>query len=234
MVNGRRSALPLARSPWSRARWLVLAPHADDETIGAGALIADAARRGKLAGVAIVTDGAGSHAHADDESRRRLVAVRRREAASALRRLAPFGGAPLWLDWADAAPPAEGEPRFERALRRLAAFCRRARVDAVAVTASHEPHCDHEAACLLAYALQTRAVRPLDVFEYIVWGDRAPDAAYKALRSGAAPTGPRRLALAAHRSQTTPLHGEGFRLPARHFRSPPSDLLYIRNRRHGL
>ncbi|MFC3695653.1 PIG-L deacetylase family protein [Chenggangzhangella methanolivorans] len=227
------SAQPLSRSQWATARWLVLAPHADDETIGAGALIATAARRGRLAGVAFVTDGAGSHPHADGRSRAMLVALRRREAERAMRRLAPAAPAVTFLDWPDAAPPAEGEPAFERALSRLSAHCRRERVDAVAVTALHEPHCDHEAACRLAYALQKRAFLPLAVFEYLVWADGPPDGSYRALRTGVAPTGPRRLALAAHRSQTTPLEGEGFRLPTRHFKSPPFDLLYVRSAAHG-
>lgn len=232
-MRGRFSAQPLARSRWSAARWLVLAPHADDETIGAGALIAGAARRGALAGVVFVTDGAGSHRHQNDRSRRRLVALRRGEATIALRRLAPNAPPPLFLDWPDASPPAPGDPAFERAVRSLGALCRRARVDAVATTALHEPHCDHEAVCRLAYALKQRAVTPLDVFEYVVWADRPPGPSHRAVRTAATPTGPRRLALAAHRSQTTPLHGEGFRLPARHFRSPPFDLLYVRNASHG-
>lgn len=227
------SAKQLAQGKWAKARWLVLAPHADDETIGAGALIATKAREGRLAGVAFVTDGAGSHPHIDGHSRAGLVARRRREAELALRRLAPSAPEPLFLDWPDASPPFEGQPAFERALARLVTLCRRSRVDAVAVTALHEPHCDHEAACRLAYALKVRAFLPLEVFEYVIWADGPPGAGYRAVRTAAAPTGPRRLALAAHRSQTTPLAGHGFRLPARHFRSPPFDLLYVRSATHG-
>ncbi|WP_020181483.1 PIG-L family deacetylase [Methylopila sp. M107] len=232
-MTRRLSARPLSLSPWAKARWLVLAPHADDETIGTGALIATTARQGRLAGVAFVTDGAGSHPHADDRSRAGLIARRRREAERALRLLAPYAAKPLFLDWPDAAPPAEGEPAFQQALSRLVALCRERRVDAVAVTALHEPHCDHEAACRLAYALQQRALLPLDVFEYVVWADAPPGAGYRSLRTSDAPTGPRRLALAAHRSQTTPLAGDGFRLPTRHLKSPPFDLLYVRSAAHG-
>ncbi|WP_312082777.1 PIG-L family deacetylase, partial [Brevundimonas sp.] len=59
--SGRLATLALERSPWRSARWLVIAPHADDETLGAGALIRQAAETGRLAGVVVLTDGAGSH-----------------------------------------------------------------------------------------------------------------------------------------------------------------------------
>ena len=51
--TGRLATLALERSPWRSARWLVIAPHADDETLGAGALIHQAAEAGRLAGVVI-------------------------------------------------------------------------------------------------------------------------------------------------------------------------------------
>lgn len=226
------SAVRLDRTRWAAARWLVLAPHADDETIGAGALITHAARLGSLAGVVFVTDGAGSHPHLDAAARRRHVALRRREAERALRRLAPGAPAPHFLDWPDATPPDRADAVFSETLRRTAALCRRLKVNAIAVTAAHEPHCDHAAACELAYALRDGASRPIEVFEYVVWADVPPGPTHRVLRTPARPAGPRRLALAAHRSQITPLHGEGFRLPARHLKTKPFDLLYVRTRRH--
>lgn len=86
--TGRLATLALERSPWRSARWLVIAPHADDETLGAGALIHQAAEARRLAGVVILTDGAGSHDHSDAASRARLVRTRRLEAGRAVRRLA--------------------------------------------------------------------------------------------------------------------------------------------------
>jgi LmbE family N-acetylglucosaminyl deacetylase len=233
VVTRRAAALPLLRSRWSNARWLVLAPHADDETIGAGALIADAASRGAFAGAAFLTDSSGSHDRPDAIGRRRLAAIRRQEASAALRRLAPGGPQPVFLSWPDAAPWAEGDLAFDAAVRRLRALCRTRKVDALAVTAGHEPHCDHEAACRLAYAVARAARRPLDVFEYVVWADQPPGPSHRAFRTPARPTGPRRMALAAHRSQLTPLHGPGFRLPLRHLASPATDILYLRRWPHA-
>lgn len=234
MVTRPLSARALASSAMASARWLVLAPHADDETLGCGALIADAASRGALAGVVILTDGVGSHSHDGPASRARLVAARRMEAARAVRLLAGREHpTPLFLDWPDAQPLAAGEPGFERARRRLSALCRQRQVDALAVTARHEPHCDHKAACRLADAVAVSAIRAIAVFEYVVWAPEPPGQGYRALRTPPMPLGLRKAALAAHRSQLTPQFGEGFRLPAAKLRMPAFDLLYERTGFHA-
>lgn len=68
-------------------RLLVLAAHPDDETLGAGGLIARAASSGIPVSVLVVTDGEGSHPHSPDPAalRRR----RREETVGAVHRLAP-------------------------------------------------------------------------------------------------------------------------------------------------
>jgi LmbE family N-acetylglucosaminyl deacetylase len=118
VVTPALTALTLRRSRWAQARWLVLAPHPDDETLGTGALIADAAARDALAGVVFVTDGAGSHPHETVASRSRLVATRRHEAKVALRRLAGARNSvrPIFMDWPDARPRNPGEPAFEHSV----------------------------------------------------------------------------------------------------------------------
>lgn len=225
---------PLHRSRWAAARWLILAPHPDDEVIGAGALLSISARAGELGAVVFLTDGAASHGPRTGAERMALAAARRAEAALGMRRLTG-GPAPrmVHLDWPDAHPRAAGEPEFENSVRQVAALCRRLTIDAIAVTAGHEPHCDHEAACMLARAAAQRAGRPVEVFEYLVWAQHPPVAGYEAWRTANMPPGRRRLALAAHRSQLTPAFGEGFRLPPERCRAAPCDLLYRRRRRHG-
>jgi LmbE family N-acetylglucosaminyl deacetylase len=219
----------LSSTRWRNARWLVLAPHADDETLGVGALISEAAFEGRLAGIAYLTDGAGSHSHSDAASRSRLKAVRRVEAATACRRLTRTPLAPLFLDWPDAQPFEPGSPSWRAALLRLTSLCRRERVDAIAVTASAEPHCDHAAAGDLAQAVAATALRPVAVFEYCVWGD--PPVTSRVFVTRAMEPGRRRSALAAHRSQLTPLFGVGFRLPLHQQAMPDRDRLYLRSRR---
>jgi LmbE family N-acetylglucosaminyl deacetylase len=221
----------LTDRPWRALRWLVLAPHADDETLGTGALIAQAAAAGRFAGLVYITDGSGSHAAAAGGARR-LIATRRREGACALSRLTGTRRyRPFHLGWKDAAPLDPGSPKFDRSVLTLTSLCMRLRVDAIAVTARHEPHCDHAAAAELAYVVKGRAKRCIVVAEYCVWADRPDQRRYRAIRSGAISLGLRRYALQAHRSQLTASHGPGFRLPKAMHRMAARDILFVERRK---
>ncbi|WP_419826734.1 PIG-L deacetylase family protein [Sphingomonas sp.] len=150
--------------------WLALAPHPDDETLGPGGLIAALAAAGTPPVVAYLTDGSGSHVGAPGWSPARVAAARSGEARAALRRLG-VTAPPLWLGWTDAAPQAPGDTAFLRARDRLLALCRRRRVRAIVTTWRGDPHCDHEAASLLAAAVARH--RRLAVYETPVWGWRS-------------------------------------------------------------
>lgn len=220
----------VADRPWRSLRWLVLAPHADDETLGAGALIAQAAAARRFAGLVYLTDGSGSHAAAAGRAQR-LIATRRREGAFALSRLTGSRrDRPFHLGWKDAAPLAPGSSKFDRSVLTLTSLCMWLRVDAIAVTARHEPHCDHAAAAELAYVVKSRAKRRILVAEYCVWADRPDPRQYRAIRSGAIEAGLRRYALQAHRSQLTASHGPGFRLPKAMQRMAARDTLFVERR----
>lgn len=230
MVRACAPARAIAGRPWRGRRWLVLAPHPDDETLGAGALIAQVAAAGCFAGLVYLTDGSGSHPSRDGKSGR-LVATRKREAILALRRLSGGrAGPPLFLGWKDAAPEVAGCSSFERSSRRLAALCIRLRVDILATTAPQEPHCDHAAAADLGRAVQARIRRKLILADYIVWGTAPKARTHYALMTAPILPGVRRHALAAHRSQLTASHGKGFRLPKDKCSMAPFDHLYVRRR----
>ncbi|MCK6104064.1 PIG-L family deacetylase [Brevundimonas sp. EYE_349] len=227
--TGRLATLALERSPWRSARWLVIAPHADDETLGAGALIHQVAETGRLAGVVVLTDGAGSHDHPDAASRARLVRLRRLEAGRAVRRLAGSAAAsPVFLDWMDAHPAPPGSPMFEAAARRLATLCRDRRVDAIAVTGPDDPHCDHQAAAGLTRHAAGMARRPVAVFDYAVWGAASSGAKVR-ITTRPLSAGLRAYALSAHQSQLTPKFGRGFRLDRAGRLRAASDTLYRRD-----
>ena len=68
---------------------LVLVAHPDDETLGAGGLIATAATAGADVQVLIATDGEASHPDSPTHTSAQLAELRRAEARDALRALAP-------------------------------------------------------------------------------------------------------------------------------------------------
>lgn len=215
-------AQPLRASPFATARWLVFAPHADDETLGAGALVAETAAAGRLAGIVYLTDGAASHADGGPK----LARMRRREAGLAIRRLG-VAGPPVFLDWSDAHPHGSESPAWRSTVRMLATLIRLRRVDAIAVTGTDEPHCDHATFYALAREAVRAARRRVALFDYRVWSDPALPHARRTVRTRAMPPGQRRHALMAHRSQTSAAFGPGFRVARSAWRMPATDVLHL-------
>ena len=145
---------------------LVLAPHADDETIGCGGLIAQAAAAGIPVAVDILTDGSRSHPGSRAYDRTRLAALRRTETRNAVACLGVDPSCVGFWSERDSELPAGGPA----AVPLVAALRRRieeTRAAAVFVTWIDDPHCDHQA----AFALAIEAAGPVQatLYAYPVW-----------------------------------------------------------------
>ena len=153
---------------------VILAPHPDDETIGASALIAAAADAGRELALVALTNGEGSHRGSIAFPPERLADLRRNEQDAAMAILS--GGASvetLCLDLPDGA--SEWHPDFDHCAARIAALCDRISATALAATLPDDPHPDHRAAGRLARVVRT--LRPhLRLLFYPVWLDRLDDA----------------------------------------------------------
>ncbi len=198
---------------------LILSPHQDDETLGAGGLIATAADLGLRPRVAYLTDGGASHVGSPTWSRERLARLRAEEAVAALGDLDVPAEDVLFLGWPDAAPHAPGAPEYDEAVLALKRWTADRPVASVWSTWAGEAHGDHQATARVAEAFRAAADPRPAAFAYIVWGWKEP-----ALDDVAAPrslfcpaTVERRArALARHASQTTDLiadAAQAFRLP---------------------
>lgn len=141
---------------------LVIAPHADDEAIGAGKLIRALRQRGTRVGVLIVSDGAASHPGSRRWPRERLVAERRRETRRALRRLGVDAGGIEFLGLADGALSLAAT-RCGRAVIR--AIARHRRLDLLVGPSGQDGHPDHRAVAAAIAA----APRPARRLAYPVW-----------------------------------------------------------------
>ena len=199
---------------------LILAPHADDESLGCGGLIAALCRAGNPPYVLILTDGTGSHPGSPTYPPARLQAVRETEAREAVRLLGLPADRIGFAGHRDTAAPTSG-PAFDAALQILVGLCARRGITTVLAPWQHDPHCDHEAAHLLA----TAAARHVGLrhWSYPVWGWTLPP---DTLLPGPLPTGVRLdihpdlalkgRAIAAHASQYGGLITDdpaGFTLP---------------------
>ncbi len=97
---------------------LVIAPHPDDETIGAYGLMTRLRRRGVTVWVMVVTDGGASHPSSPAWPRARLVRERQRETRRAVRRIGIAAAAVTFLGLPDGALLAASARRgIARAMR---------------------------------------------------------------------------------------------------------------------
>ena len=190
---------------------LVVSAHADDESLGAGGLLAAAAARGVPVTVAIVTDGAASHPGSPTVTPAELAARRRIEARAALDAVAP-GARLVLLDHPDG-----GVREARDAVRAdLAALLAEAASGIwVAAPWRGDGHRDHRVtgevvAELVAAQAAERGIR---LVEYPVWmwhwatpdDPRVPWADLRALPLDPAARQAKRAAIDAHASQVRPL-----------------------------
>jgi LmbE family N-acetylglucosaminyl deacetylase len=190
--------------------FIVIAPHPDDESLACGGLLAEACRRGLWGKVVIVSDGAGSHPNSKAYPPDRLRALREDEAKQAGAELGLRPENMLFLGLPDRFVPSEGE-EAERAIEAIFDCAREIGAGSLFVSWRHDPHCDHEASYRIARKVQRRAGE-IRLFEYVVWGHTLPPTTeVDPIRSGfriridSHAQEKKRRAIAAHRSQTTPL-----------------------------
>ena len=176
---------------------VILAPHPDDEVLGCGALLFDAAEQGTPCQVVCVTDGARSHPGSRLWPAAVLAATREAELRAACTILAPSVRVTC-LRYPDCDAPDD-----EQAADRVSALIA---PDALVLsTWEHDPHVDHLQAARLANRIAARR-SDLALAFYPVWG-RFIDQTANALLidASAAAIAAKRLALACHKTQMTGL-----------------------------
>jgi len=153
------------------AALLVLAPHPDDETLGCGGLMAQAAAAGQSVHVLVLTDGTGSHPNSAAYPAPRLRRLREGESREAARVLGVGPDRVAFLGLRDTRAPKAG-PAAERAAAAIAAHVARCGARMVFSAWRYDPHGDHLACSILARRAAALAGVPL--FEYPVWGWTLP------------------------------------------------------------
>jgi len=189
---------------------LIVAPHADDETLGCGGLLARSSAMGLRPRVVFLTDGSASHVDSPTWPAVRLAQVRQGEALAALAVLGLSEGDVYFMGWPDAAPLDPAGEGYAKSIAALSGWIDGFAPKSLWAPRAGEPHCDHEAATALAdHIAQSRpGVRRL---QYLVWAwadatlARAMpgEQAWRLLCVGTSDL--RRRALACHATQTTGL-----------------------------
>jgi len=198
---------PTLRLPGPGAQLIVLAAHPDDETLGAGGLIAAATAAGVRVDVVVATDGAASHPDSPTRSAAQLASQRRREATAAIACLS--GEASVTFLGLPDGELSRHQPELARVLEELLL------PGCLVVTPWRgDRHPDHEACAFATRAVLRR--RPgCTHWQYPIWAwhwaDPATGLPWPALFRLDLTDGPRsakQRALACYVSQYRPLSGQ--------------------------
>jgi LmbE family N-acetylglucosaminyl deacetylase/SAM-dependent methyltransferase len=195
--------LPSLTTPGPGAVLVVVAAHPDDESLGAGGLIAAAAARGAQVHLVVATAGEASHPQSPTHTPARLAAIRRDEARAAAAALAP-GLRPEFLDLPDGALEQHRTLLADRIGPLLDG------ADVVVSPWTGDGHPDH-AACGAVVADLVAARRGVAHWQYPIWawhwGERESLPWQQMARADLddAARAAKRGAIAAHSSQHAPL-----------------------------
>lgn len=195
------------------SRILLVAPHPDDESLGCGGLACSLAQLGARIHTVFVTDGGASHPNSATWPRHRLAAEREREGETALRLLGLDDHPRSFLRLRDADMPPDGSQAEIDVVEVLARIVREFRPALALLPWRRDPHRDHRDSFRLAMQALRRFGRPVDVLEYAIWLDEIGAPADhprlgevdRVAVDVAAALQSKRLAVEAHRSQTSDL-----------------------------
>ena len=208
-IRDRLNNLPLNRIEAITAGkpLMVLAPHADDESLGCGGLIAEICKQGIDVWVCILTDGTGSHPKSASYPADRLMALRESEAQAAASALGLASERVVFLRYRDGSA-LRRRKEFRQAVDRVASLVRDRAIGTICATSRLDPHPDHKAANRLAKAVGKRA--GCQVLSYPIWLWDVPGRSWLPLRNVngwridiTAHLNAKAAAIACHRSQVS-------------------------------
>jgi len=155
--------------PVSGRTAVVIAPHPDDETFGAGGMIA--LKRHLMARVDVIflTSGEAAHNGCCEIAPEEVARVRRDEAVNAAERLGLDAANLHWLGLNDGAIPSSGDAGFRDAVAGLNRLLLQLMPEEIFCPHPFDPWPDHCSAGELAQAAYDRYVPRCDIIFYLVW-----------------------------------------------------------------
>lgn len=148
---------------------LVLAPHADDESLGCGGLIAALREQNVPVYLWLISDGTMSHPNSLDYPPDRREALREVEFRRACIQLGVSNEHLMFFRFPDTQVPLPGVINFGDAVAQMAEQLRELNPGTVFTPWRRDPHCDHQATTALIRAAISQTGWPGTLYEYPIW-----------------------------------------------------------------
>ncbi len=189
---------------------LIVAPHADDESLGCGGLIALLRKHRQPVFILLLSDGTLSHPNSAEYPAEKLRALREEEFTAATAILGVGTENLIFCRYKDRSVPAPPDAAFEAAVQQLAGVLHALKPQSIFVPWRRDPHPDHRAAFGLITAANQQGAK---IYEYPIWlealgeaGDAPTNEEVMPFRLDISSVLPaKQAAITAHRSQTTRL-----------------------------
>ncbi|MBE7176939.1 MAG: PIG-L family deacetylase [Mucilaginibacter polytrichastri] len=150
-------------------RCMVFAPHPDDETLGCGGLIATLRQAHRDVRVIFTTDGSMSHPNSRLFPIQRRIAIRKKEAISALAILGVAADDILFLNGKDSKLPGYGMDGYSEFAQVIQQELLRFDPQLILVPYKLDPHCDHRSTWQLVNSALDSSGKKVMVWEYPIW-----------------------------------------------------------------
>lgn len=216
---------------------LIVAPHADDESLACGGVISLLTKYQQNVYILLLSDGTLSHPNSTSYPAEKLRDLRENELMSAAQELGVPTENIILCRYKDRQVPGIHSPDFEKAINNMNKIIELIQPQSIFVPWRKDPHPDH----ISAYELISNALTAsAKIYEYAVWLQKLGTAAdypsfdqiipFKLDISSVLPQ--KKKAISAHQSQITDLITDdpaGFRISAEmidHF-SQPYELFYL-------
>jgi LmbE family N-acetylglucosaminyl deacetylase len=210
---------------------LIIAPHADDESLGCGGVISLLNKFGQTVYILLLSDGTLSHPNSKQYTSEKLRDLREKELLNAAEILGVPEENIIFCRYKDRSVPSLNDERFDDAVAKISKMVDILKPQSIFVPWRRDPHPDHKAAFEIINAVDTESAK---IYEYPIWLNELGTGTDIPTSEESMPfrlnisnvLNKKQEAIAMHRSQITDLINddpEGFRLSKQmldHFNVP--------------
>lgn len=145
---------------------LIVAPHADDESLGCGGIISLLRKYDQKVYILLLSDGTLSHPNSQKYPADKLMELREGELIEAAEILNVEAENIIFCRYRDREVPHEKSPNFEEAVAGISKVLQVLNPQSIFVPWRRDPHPDHQAAFQLINASSTQNAK---IYEYPIW-----------------------------------------------------------------